>query len=467
MNMEYPPKYKRKYYHIISTVVVSIILLATMFIAFFAYVERMRQVDNLEITSRFIGFENNFKGFINDNSVLLSGFSAYIEAFDEYRDKEVYTYLDRLIKENGEIINNVAIVKDTIIKWNYPLEGNENTIGIDMSTVQGQAEDFMYVKENLKKGFNGPVELLQGGTGYIIRTPIIKNGSYWGVASMVLREDRLIELFDRYAKDNDLEVSLLRNDPEGTLICGTDCCDDENSIRFERDILGQDIIYCVRPIENTMIDRTPYFIIILISGLIIIAYMTYQSYKFFKRYEDTIHKNFILKSSVVRDKLTGIYNRDYLDISIDEEMKYANEYKIAVSLIYLDIDNFKNINDTYGHSSGDIVLKEFAKAIKEVVRNRDVFARWGGDEFAILMPGTDIFGAQIAAEKIRTAIENIEYKDAGDLSASIGIAEYNLGESADDWFKRADKALYEAKVNRGISICISDFDGKIKCIMYN
>lgn len=465
--MEYPPKYKRKYYHIISTVVVSIILLTTMFIAFFAYVERIRQVDYQEVTSRFIGFENRFKGFINDNSVLLSGFSAYIEAFDEYRDKEVYTYLDRLIKENGEIINNVAIVQNTTIKWNYPLEGNENTIGIDMLTVKGQAEDFMEVKDNLRKDFSGPVELIQGGTGYVIRIPIIKNNSYWGVASMVLREDKLVELFDGYAKENNLEVTLLNNNPEGTLICGTDCCDDKNSIRFEREILGQDIIYCVKPIDNTMLDRTPYFIIILLSGLIIVAYIIYQSYLFFKRYEDTIHKNFILKSSVVRDKLTGSYNRAYLDISLEEEMKFANENKIAVSLIYLDIDNFKNINDTYGHSSGDIVLKEFARAIKEVVRNRDVFARWGGDEFAILMPGTDILGAKIAAEKVRTAIENIEYREAGVLSASIGIAEYSLGESADDWFKRADKALYEAKVNRGISICICDFDGKIKCIMYN
>ena len=465
--MEYPPKYKRKYYHIISTVIVSIILLTTMFIAFFAYVERMRQDDAQEVTSRFIGFENRFKGFINDNSVLLSGFSAYIEAFDEYRDKEVYTYLDKLIKKNGVIINNVAIVQGTIIKWNYPLEGNENTIGIDMLTVTEQSENFRGVKENLKSAFSGPVELIQGGTGYIIRIPIIKNDSYWGVASMVLREDKLVELFDTYAKENNLEVTLFRNDPDKTLICGSDCCDDKNSIRFERDILGQHIIYCVKPIVNTMIDRTPYFIIIFLGASIIVAYLIYQSYIFFKRYEDTIHKNFILKSSVVRDKLTGIYNRAYFDISTEEEMKFANENKIPVSLIYLDIDNFKNINDTYGHSSGDIVLKEFARAIKEVVRNRDVFARWGGDEFAILMPGTDIEGAKIAAEKVRVAIDNIEYRDAGDLSASIGIAEYSLGESSDDWFKRADKALYEAKVNRGFSICISDFTGIIKCIMYN
>lgn len=250
---------------------------------------------------------------------------------------------------------------------------------------------------------------------------------------------------------------------EESLIRGTKLCQDRNNIKFERDILGQGITYCVKPLENTLMDRTPYLIVIIISGLIIVAYSTYQAYLFFKRHEEIIHKNFILKSSVVRDKLTGIFNRDYLDISMVEEIKYANNTKIPVSLIYLDIDNFKNINDTYGHALGDIVLKEFAAAIKVVLRNRDVFARWGGDEFAVLMPNTDIFGAQIAAEKIRAAILAIGFKEAGELFASIGVAEYKFSESADSWFRRVDKALYEAKVIKSVSICTCDYEGNIKC----
>lgn len=465
--MEYPPAYRRRYYHIISTVIVSIILLTILFLAFFSYLERISQDDTQEITNRFISFEDDFKGFINDNSILLSGLAAYIETFDDYKDEEIYSYLDNLINVNGDFINNLAIVQDTTIRWNYPLVGNENTIGIDMLNVPDQADDIINVKEKLEKDFSGPVELIQGGDGYIIRIPIIKDGSYWGVASMILRADKFTELFDRYAIENNIEVTMCRKDSEESLICGTKSCDDKNSIKFERDILGQDITYCVKPLENTLMNRTPYLIIIIISGLIIVAYTTYQAFLFFKRHEEIIHKNFILKSSVVRDKLTGIFNRDYLDISIGEEMKFANINQIPVSLIYLDIDNFKNINDTYGHAFGDIVLKEFATAIKVMLRNRDVFARWGGDEFAVLMPNTDIFGAKIAAEKIRAAIDAIEYKGAGDLSASIGVAEYKFGESADGWFKRVDKALYEAKVNKGVSICTCDYDGNIECIMYN
>lgn len=198
--MEYPPAYRRKNYHIISTVIVSIILLTILFLAFFSYFERIRQDDKQEITNRFISFEDDFKGFINDNSILLSGLAAYIETFEEYKDEQVYSYLDNLIDVNGDFINNVAIVQDTTIRWNYLLEGNEITIGMDMLTVPNQAEDIIIIKERLKKVFSGPVELIQGGTGYIIRIPIIKDGSYWGVASMILRADRFIELLDKYAK---------------------------------------------------------------------------------------------------------------------------------------------------------------------------------------------------------------------------------------------------------------------------
>ncbi len=461
--MEYPPSHKRKNYHIISTVIVSIILLTILFLGLVSYGESIKRDNKQEVTNRFIAFENSFKSFINDNAMLLSGFSAYIDTFDEYKDDEVYSYLNNLMEENGEYINNVAIVQDTTIKWNYPLEGNEATIGIDMLTIPGQADDIAYVKETLEKDFSGPVELIQGGKGYIIRAPILKNGSFWGIASLILKEEKIIELFDTFAKENNLEVNIFKNDADECLIYGTKYNDNNNMYKFERDLLGEDLTYCVKAIDNTLINRLPYFIIIVISGLIIVAFTTYQAYLFFKGHEEILHKNFILKSSSIRDKLTGIFNRDYLDISISEEMKFANNNNIAVSLIYFDINSFKNINDTYGHAFGDSVLKDIATAIKGELRKRDVFARWGGDEFTILMPNTNINGAEITAEKVRVTIESISYDDTLVLSASIGVAEYRLGESADSWFKRVDKALYKAKENKDNRFCTCDQEGNINC----
>jgi diguanylate cyclase (GGDEF)-like protein len=355
----------------------------------------------------------------------------------------------------------VAIVQDTVIKWNYPLAGNEDTIGIDMLTIPDQADDILYVKENLVEGFSGPVVLIQGGKGYIIRSPILKNGSFWGIASIILKEENIVKLFDAYAKENSLEVSIKNNDNE--IIYGTKENINKNTYKFERKLLSEDLSYFVKPLEHTTINQLPYFIVIIIGGLIIVAYATYQAYLFFKGHEEILHKNYILKSSAIRDRLTGIFNRDYLDISINEEMKFANNSKTSVSLIYLDINKFKNINDTYGHAFGDGVLQEFAAAIKVVLRNRDVFARWGGDEFAVLMPDTNIRGAEITAEKIRMAIEAIDYNGIGNLTASIGVAEYNLGESADSWFKRVDKALYMSKAKKDNTICTCDYVGNINC----
>lgn len=461
--MEYPPSHKRKNHHIISTSIVGIILLSILFLGLFSYGESIKQDNRQEITNRFIAFENSFKGFINNNAMLLSGFAAYIDTFEEYSDDEVYAYLGNLMKENGEYINNVAIVQDTTIKWNYPLGGNEETIGVDMLTVPNQAADLAYVKEKLVKGFSGPVDLIQGGRGYIIRAPILKKGSFWGIASIILKEEKMIALFDKYAKENNLDVDIYKNNENDYLIDENKYNGVNNTYKFQSKLLSEDLTYSVKPVDSTIINRLPYFIVIIICGLIIVGFTTYQAYIYFKAHEEILHKNFILKSSAIRDKLTGIFNRDYLDISIGEEMKFANNYKIGVSLIYFDINSFKSINDTHGHAFGDSVLKNIATIVKGELRKRDIFARWGGDEFAILMPDTTINGAEVTAEKVRLAIESIEYTGTGNLSVSIGVSEYSLGESADSWFKRVDEALYKAKANKDNRFCTCDQEGNIKC----
>jgi hemerythrin-like metal-binding protein len=105
------------------------------------------------------------------------------------------------------------------------------------------------------------------------------------------------------------------------------------------------------------------------------------------------------------------------------------------------------VNDTYGHSYGDIVLKEVAAVVDNHVRSSDIFARWGGEEFAILMPATTLQGAYIAAEKLRVAVEAIEHPVVGRVTASFGVVEYVKDEYTGSWFNRVDKALYIAKAN--------------------
>lgn len=152
-----------------------------------------------------------------------------------------------------------------------------------------------------------------------------------------------------------------------------------------------------------------------------------------------------LRNIAVTDKLTGLYNRHYLDIKIKEELKKADEDNGTISMILFDIDHFKLINDTYGHPSGDEVLKELAKIAGASIRKSDIFVRFGGEEFIILMPGAETNSAMAAAEKIRQKLNKNINPIVGKYTASFGVAERIKEESFISWYKRVDDALYNAK----------------------
>lgn len=156
-------------------------------------------------------------------------------------------------------------------------------------------------------------------------------------------------------------------------------------------------------------------------------------------------KNRILNERAIHDKLTGIRNRVYFDQRIIEELDLADRYENKLSLLFLDLDNFKYVNDTFGHDVGDQVLIKTAETINRLMRKTDIFARWGGEEFVILMTHTSLDGALIAAEKVRQSVEAIEHPEVGHVTISIGVSERQFGERLNAWFKRTDKALYQAK----------------------
>jgi diguanylate cyclase (GGDEF)-like protein len=146
------------------------------------------------------------------------------------------------------------------------------------------------------------------------------------------------------------------------------------------------------------------------------------------------------------DSLTGLFNRHMFSELFVRELAQSRRYKTPLSLILFDIDHFKKINDTHGHLIGDEALKAIAALTQANVRISDIIARWGGEEFAVMLPHTDIKGAHITAEKIRSAIETAEFEQVGRITASFGVAQLREDESQDPFFDRADKALYRAKV---------------------
>lgn len=153
----------------------------------------------------------------------------------------------------------------------------------------------------------------------------------------------------------------------------------------------------------------------------------------------------VLEWAAGTDRLTGAWNRRRFEEAAAAEMALVRRRKGPVSLMIFDLDFFKNVNDTHGHTVGDTVLMEIAHVAREQLRASDALARWGGEEFIVLSPATRIDGALNLAEKIREAIALRSFPGVGTVTVSIGVAEYAMGEDLVTWIQRADEALYHAK----------------------
>ncbi len=154
-----------------------------------------------------------------------------------------------------------------------------------------------------------------------------------------------------------------------------------------------------------------------------------------------------LEKMAITDPLTGLNNRTKIDYDFDLEIEKARTFETHFSIIIIDIDKFKSINDNYGHLTGDKVLVEFAEIISRSCRKPDIIGRWGGEEFIIICPQTNAADTMTLAGKLRNNISEHLFAQEHRITASFGIAEYRERDEIDTIMKRADEALYEAKNN--------------------
>ncbi len=196
----------------------------------------------------------------------------------------------------------------------------------------------------------------------------------------------------------------------------------------------------------------------------ILLILTLSAFILAVRFKDNIfNNNNYLENAALTDSLTGLYNRRYFDSFYENIFAQSYRYDISHSLIMCDIDHFKKINDTYGHDKGDIVLKEVSDVLKNNIRKSDIAVRFGGEEFIVCLPSTNIANAVDVARKIKQMISKIRTKDIKKVTVSMGVAFYKkeFGNESKDMLKHLDNLLYEAK-NRGRNRIISgDHQGSI------
>ena len=167
-----------------------------------------------------------------------------------------------------------------------------------------------------------------------------------------------------------------------------------------------------------------------------------------------------LEKLALTDGLTQIHNRRHFQIRLVEEFRRAQRYDNPMALILADLDHFKNINDTAGHVVGDLVLRKVAGCFTVCIRDTDTAARWGGEEFAVVLPQTHLAGALTVAERIRREIGDLRLGPEGALSvtASLGVSSYPAAHvhTTDELVRAADEALYRAKREGRNKVCLTD-----------
>jgi diguanylate cyclase (GGDEF)-like protein len=170
------------------------------------------------------------------------------------------------------------------------------------------------------------------------------------------------------------------------------------------------------------------------------------------RRSDTDHRaQYLRQEKLLRvsltDPLTGIANRGRFNEALQDWVRCAHQYHVALSLVLFDFDDFKAVNDTYGHLIGDQVILQTVNLVDDAIRRRDIFARWGGEEFTLLFPDTRLEDAVEIVERLRQTVESHKYPRCGQVTASFGVVQYRPGESPEAFMDRADRLLYRAKAD--------------------
>jgi len=222
-------------------------------------------------------------------------------------------------------------------------------------------------------------------------------------------------------------------------------------IRVEGLARGQWLLVTATPASVVIASRFSGIVLTLVAFLMLVIYLVGRERALRERIESErllelqgVARE--LRAQATTDALTGVHNRLRFDEAMAVEMARADRQQSTLSLVLCDVDHFKNINDTFGHPCGDKVLIELSQILVRGIRMPDLFARWGGEEFALLSPDSDERAAVQAAERLRRMVEKATFTQVGSVRCSFGVAQFRQGDSAQDLIARADAALYRAKI---------------------
>lgn len=432
----------RKREPIFFSVIIAIILFSICMSFLLVLHNNMKQRELLDATDRFITFESKVERLIYANVTLLQGYDAYIKSNFELDEADAYLYLDNLLSSHSEYIRNIGILEDTTIIWNYPRASNFTAIDVDLAKVETQRDLVLKVKADLNPVMQGPVDLVQGGSGFIVRLPIVREDTgYWGQISIVINSDKLLKEINSYAESSGLNIAIFNQGGQGSLFWDNFTFKGNPELTFD--------------IDPTFINWKAYvdlpykwsgsyiiFIFAISFSIGVSAFVGWLVYQYLKS------NNKIVDMSI-RDSLTGLYNRHFLEEYQSIVLSAAKRENHKVAFMLIDLDHLKKINDTYGHAVGDLVLIETSRMLEEITRKHDAAFRLGGDEFLLILPIVENKESlQIIKEKLMKRFDHEFCINDNPIKVtfSMGCALFpEDGEDIDALLLKADRQMYLEK----------------------
>ena len=394
------------------------------------------------------------------------------EALEKVSQGKLFGYIDTMptigygIQKYGMIDLKIAGKLDFDIKLSVATRNDEPILNIIMQKAIDSIND-----EEKRKIINKWIEIkvsqefdysliwqICGVFAFILLSVLYKNRAVVLLNKELLKAKQEIE---EQQKMVDKHVLILSIDTNGTITDVNEAF--TNAVKYKNDeLIGERFSILIYPDEKLILENMHKSLLVNgtwsgeLRGLTKTQEIIWMGVYIESKITNNIHigyravcKNLTDRKRIeelsVTDKLTGLYNRLKLDEVLTMRIAEFKRYKTEFSIILIDIDDFKKINDTYGHDVGDYVLKTVAKTLKENTRTTDVVGRWGGEEFVVVCENTNLDEIYILAEHLRVIISEINFDMVGNKTVSLGIAQFKENDTISSVFKRADKRLYNAK----------------------
>ncbi|MEX0951756.1 MAG: diguanylate cyclase [Gammaproteobacteria bacterium] len=444
-------------YSFLASIVVALMLIGIVELLIRQTNERHAERQRAEVISQLAEVRARLQSEIRISLDLTHSLVSYIEAQPDVTQQE-FERIARIILGVSDTIRNVALATNHIVTHTYPFAGNEAALGLNYrdNAEQWQAVERAMTLQTTIVG--GPNKLVQGGRGFLIRTPIYANPStlavdedigrpIWGMATLVIDEEKMRDRVNFYKHRNSIHVALRGKDgrgAEGEVIWGdvNVFAKDPVIMRIELpegywQLAAIPVFGWDKPDNNLLLMRMLGWLLALLVAMLVFLLM--------RAYNQN-------REMALHDQLTGLPNRRLLEDRINQAIKYAAREQNSFALIFIDVDDFKIVNDRHGHRNGDRVLIEIANRLNGHFRDSDTIARIGGDEFVVVLPDvSSIDSANSRVASVKNILNEPLIINGEDIAlrASIGVAMYpDSGSDVDSLLTQADDAMYLQKSNK-------------------